>query len=72
MTQMMQDILKLSVPERILMVEAIWDSIAENDEQVELSSETKHLLNERLEAHKNNPNEGSSWDEVKARIKSQF
>lgn len=72
MTQMMQDILKLSVPERILMVEAIWDSIAENDEQVELSAETKQLLDERLEAHKNNPKEGSSWDEVKARIKSQF
>jgi putative addiction module component (TIGR02574 family) len=72
MTQMMQDILKMSVPERILMVEAIWDSIAENDEQVELSAETKQLLDERLEAHKNNPKEGSSWDEVKARIKSQF
>ena len=72
MIQMMQDILKMSVPERILMVEAIWDSIAENDEQVELSAETKQLLDERLEAHKNNPKEGSSWDEVKARIKSQF
>jgi putative addiction module component (TIGR02574 family) len=72
MTQIMQDILKLSVPERILMVEAIWDSIAENDEQVELSAETKQLLDERLESHKNAPNEGSSWDEVKARIKKQF
>lgn len=72
MTQMMQDILKMSVPERILMVEAIWNSIVENDEQVELSAETKQLLDERLEAHKSNPKEGSSWDEVKARIKSQF
>jgi putative addiction module component (TIGR02574 family) len=72
MTQIMQDILKMSVPERILMVEAIWDSIAENDEQVELSAETKQLLDERLEAHKNNPEEGSSWEEVKARIKSKF
>ena len=72
MTQIMQDILKMSVPERILMVEAIWDSIAENDEQVELSAEAKQLLDERLETHKNNPEEGSSWDEVKARIKSQF
>ncbi|ASB50176.1 addiction module protein [Alkalitalea saponilacus] len=72
MTKIMQDILKLSVSERILMVEAIWDSIAESDEQVELSEETKQLLEERLEGHKNNPEEGSSWDEVKARIKSQF
>ena len=72
MTQIMQDILKLSIPERILMVEAIWDSIAESEEQVELSAETMKLLDERLEAHNNNPNEGSTWDEVKARIKSQF
>lgn len=72
MTQIMEEILKMSVPERVLMVEAIWNSIAENEEQVELSAETKQLLDERLEAHKNNPQEGSSWDEVKARIKSQL
>jgi putative addiction module component (TIGR02574 family) len=72
MTQIIQDILKLSVSERILMVEAIWDSITEKDEQIELTSETKHLLDERLDSHKNSPNEGSSWNEVKARIKKQF
>ena len=69
---MMQDILKLSIPERILMVEAIWDSIDKKDEQLELSAETKQLLDERLEAHKSNPEEGSSWNDVKARIKRQF
>ena len=69
---MMQDILKLSVPERILMVEAIWDSIAENDEKLELTDEVKELLDNRIEAHKNNPSEGSSWADVKARIKNQF
>ncbi|HKK81397.1 MAG TPA: addiction module protein [Prolixibacteraceae bacterium] len=68
----MQDILKLSISERILMVEAIWDSIDEKDEQLELSTETKQLLDERLEAHINNPDEGSNWNDVKARIKKQF
>ena len=72
MTQMMKDILKLSVPERILIVEAIWDSISENDEELEVSSETKQLLDERLKEHKANPDEGSSWDDVKAKIKSRF
>jgi putative addiction module component (TIGR02574 family) len=72
MTRMMQDILKLSVPERILMVEAIWDSIAENEEKLELTDEVKELLDSRIDAQKNNPKEGSNWDEVKARIKSQF
>ncbi len=72
MTKIMQDILKLSVPERILMVEAIWDSIAENDEMLELSNEVKELLDNRIEAHQNNPSEGSSWADAKARIKNQF
>ncbi|HEX7585008.1 MAG TPA: addiction module protein [Prolixibacteraceae bacterium] len=72
MTQILKDILNLSVSERILMVEAIWDSIPENDEKLELSDETRQLLDDRLATHLNNPNEGSSWEEVKSRIKTQF
>jgi putative addiction module component (TIGR02574 family) len=72
MTHLLKDILNLSVSERILMVEAIWDSIPENDETLNLSEETKQLLDNRLNAHKNNPNDGSPWEEVKSRIKTQF
>jgi putative addiction module component (TIGR02574 family) len=72
MTQLLQDILNLSVSERIIIVEAIWDSISENEETVALSEETRQLLDDRLIAHQNNPNEGSSWEEVKSRIKIQF
>jgi putative addiction module component (TIGR02574 family) len=69
MTQILKDILNLSVSERILMVEAIWDSIPETEETLGLSDETKQLLDERLAAHVDNPNEGSSWEEVKSRIR---
>jgi len=72
MTHLLKDILNLSVSERILMVEAIWDSIPENDETLNLSEETKQLLDDRLFSHKNNPNDGSTWEEVKSRIKTQF
>ena len=72
MTQILKDILNLSVSERILIVEAIWDSISENEETGSLSEETRQLLDDRLIAHQNNPNEGSSWEEVKSRIKIQF
>lgn len=72
MTQILQDILNLSVSERILIVEAIWDSISANEDSVALSEETRQLLDDRLRAHQNNPNEGSSWEEVKSRIKIQF
>jgi putative addiction module component (TIGR02574 family) len=72
MTQILQDILNLSVSERILMVEAIWDSIPENDENLGLSDETKQLLDDRLSSHMNNPDQGSSWEDVKSRIKIQL
>ncbi|MDD2563844.1 MAG: addiction module protein [Salinivirgaceae bacterium] len=72
MTQILQDILKLSVSERILIVEAIWDSIAEGERGIDLSSETKQIIDERLELHRKNPTEGSSWNDIKARINSQL
>ena len=34
--------------------------------------ETKQLLDERLEAHRKNPNEGSDWEAVKSRIMKQL
>ena len=34
--------------------------------------ETKQLLDERLKAHGKNPNEGSSWEVVKSRIREQL
>ena len=72
MTQILKDILNLSVSERIIIAEAIWDSISENEETVALSDETRQLLDDRLIAHQNDPNEGSSWKDVKSRINIQF
>ena len=71
MSHLLQNILKLSIPERILMVEAIWDSIASGEEKQDLSNETKYLLDERLEMHKENPDEGSTREDVKDSIKKQ-
>ena len=72
MTQTMteiKDILKLSVEDRIHLVQTIWDSIAADTEMTEISEEHKKILDERLEAHKNNPNDVVSWDEVKKSVK---
>ncbi len=66
----MQDILKLSVAERLFMVEAIWDSIAADTQakNIELSDDTKKLLDERIRIHEQNPDAGSTWEEVKSRL----
>lgn len=62
------DILKLSVSERIQLVEDIWDSIAEVPESVLLTDEQKAELDRRLDAYRKNPGEGSPWDMVRKRI----
>jgi putative addiction module component (TIGR02574 family) len=64
------DILKLSVPERILLVEDIWDSIAEAPEEVSLSEAQQRELDARLEAYHMNPAEGSPWAMVRERIRA--
>jgi putative addiction module component (TIGR02574 family) len=67
-TMSKNDILKLSVSERIRLVEDIWDSIREVPEAVELTEEEKEELDRRLEAYHNNPHAGSPWKTVKERI----
>ena len=63
------EMMRLSVAERIELVEDIWDSIAEVPESVELSDDEKKLLNSRLISYRNDPNSGSPWSDVKARIR---
>ena len=65
------EVLGLSVPERIQLVEDIWDSIAEIPETVSLSDEQKAELDRRLDAYHRNPNEGSPWGVVRERIRSR-
>jgi putative addiction module component (TIGR02574 family) len=66
---MLADLLNLSVSERILLVEDIWDSIAELPEAVVLSEEQREELDRRLEAYHQNSKTGSPWDVVKAKVK---
>lgn len=62
------DILELSVSERILAVEDIWDSIASIPESITLSETQRNELDRRLNAYHANPTEGSPWTDVKDRI----
>ena len=65
------DVLSLSVPERIQLVEDIWDTIAEVPEEVVLTDEQKAELDRRLDAYHQNPDQGSPWRVVRERIRSR-
>lgn len=63
-----KDILSLSVPERILLVEDIWASIAEVPEEVALTAQQKKELEIRLDDYHKDPDAGSPWSAVRERI----
>jgi len=65
------DLAQLSIAERIILVEQIWDSIASEQAVVPLTPAQEAELDRRLEAHRRSPNQGASWEEVKARIQSK-
>jgi len=60
----------LSVAERVLIIEDIWDSIVSSNKDLPVTDEQKKELDSRLEAYYKNPNEGKSWKEVKNNLES--
>ncbi len=65
-----KEIKLLSVEERILMVEAIWDSIAEDSNDADfLTEEQKKELDRRIDLHESGKGKTYTWEEVKARLK---
>lgn len=59
------NIQELSQSERILLAEELWDSVAENQDELEVTDSQRKLLDERLAAYEASPEEGFSWEEVK-------
>ena len=62
---------RLSVAERILLVEELWDSIAAEPRAVELTDAQRQDLQRRLDAYRHDPAAGSPWEEVKQRIRGK-
>jgi putative addiction module component (TIGR02574 family) len=61
---------KLSIPDRILLVEEIWDTIAEENQAFELTGAQKNELDRRLDSARANTAQGRTigrtWDEIRA------
>jgi putative addiction module component (TIGR02574 family) len=68
MTNPLPELLKLSVAERIQLVEDIWDSIAAEPDAVHLSDELRGELDRRLDEQAANPGVRRPWSEAKARL----
>ena len=60
-----QEILKLSVAERMELVETIWDSIADAPERLPVTAAQKRELDRRLAEYQKHPDAGRIWEEIR-------
>lgn len=67
-----EEIKKLSVFERISVVEDIWNSIVDSNVNYPVPDEQKKELELRLREHTNNSDNTKSWQEVKKNIQSKL
>jgi putative addiction module component (TIGR02574 family) len=64
-TELLDEIKKLSVSERILLVEEIWDGIVDTDgEGLTLSKTQCAELDRRIDAYPEQSEAGRSWHEI--------
>ena len=61
----------LSIDDRIWLVQAIWDSISAEPEQLELTEAQQQELSRRLADHQVNPQSVVSWEDIKAQALSR-
>jgi putative addiction module component (TIGR02574 family) len=61
---------RLTVAEKLQLMEEIWDSIAATPAEVPLTQNQRQDLSRRLDEYEADPKAGSSWDEVKARLQA--
>lgn len=62
------EIRKLSIEERLQLIDEIWESIAESEGEDPVTDEQRQMFDERLEAHRRAPETSTPWEEVKARL----
>ena len=60
------------VDERIRLAQAVWDRLADQGHEPELSDELKAELDRRIEEMDRNPDSGIPWEVVKARLLARF
>jgi putative addiction module component (TIGR02574 family) len=62
---------EMPVPDRVALVEQIWDSIVEDEAGFELTDNQKAELDRRLAQRTSSTSRGSDWADAKRRILEQ-
>ncbi len=58
----------LSDAEKLLLINELWDSLSSQEDVLPVPESHKAILDQRLRDHEANPEQGSTWKEVKSKI----
>jgi putative addiction module component (TIGR02574 family) len=73
MSNIIDELFKLSPAERIQLAEDLWDSVAVRPEDLTPLTDTQRVeVERRLAAHNADPSSASSWGDVRARLWSHL
>ncbi len=62
---LIKELTRLSTNEKLLLIEALWDSIASDPDQVEIPEHHKTILEERLKTLEQDKSNGTSRNELR-------
>jgi putative addiction module component (TIGR02574 family) len=63
-----RELFDLPIPERLDLVEDLWDSIAADSEALPVTAEQREELDKRIAAGERDGFSGDSWTDVRSRI----
>ena len=64
----LSELLALPVEERLRLIEALWESVAECPDALDLTGAQKQELDRRLAAYERDPAAGVPWAELRQRL----
>ena len=68
---LVREALDLPAPERLQLLEELWDSLCREPEVLELTDAQQRELDDRLDDIERNPGVGRSWREVRTDLESR-
>lgn len=71
MSALPEDLLQLSVEERLQLLDDIWESIRQQPESLPLTDEQRSELDRRLEEHRRDPEAAEPWPAVMKKIRDR-
>jgi putative addiction module component (TIGR02574 family) len=67
----MKEVGNWPVEDRLRLIEEVWDTLSDRKGGMVLSESHKQDLQRRLDAYRDHPKTGASWDEVQSRLRGK-